>query len=413
LTLLIFTLGLCSNAQTDTKIDWISDLRYLQQELPKNHYDLFFQLSEHDFNRGIDKLIQNVPELTDYEILNRLLQLIAKIGDSHTGIGIGEFRKADQILPFSLYWFSDGLYIIGARLGFEQLLGKKLISINGFGITQIVDSLSTLIVVDNQSSIKNRIPRLINFVPHLTYFGFADSDGIDLILKDVNGIESNLSISISELKRSKVLSYEPDSMAFCWRNKNRFFTEDYFKEDSIYYVQYNRCWSKEVEMILGSRKRAKTFPSFLKFQKEILKTIEQQPIEKIVFDLRFNGGGASHLGTRLIKKLTSTKVNQKGKLFVITGFRTFSSGLINTIDFRNHTAAIFVGDLTSGKPNSYGEIKKMSLPSSGLVLSYSTKYFELCEQDKDAFYPDVLIETSFHDYNSGIDPVFEYIRTTK
>ena len=58
LTLLIFTLGLCSNAQTDTKIDWISDLRYLQQELPKNHYDLFFQLSEHDFNRGIDKLIQ-------------------------------------------------------------------------------------------------------------------------------------------------------------------------------------------------------------------------------------------------------------------------------------------------------------------------------------------------------------------
>jgi hypothetical protein len=63
-----------------------------------------------------------------------------------------------------------------------------------------------------------------------------------------------------------------------------FLHKTYFKEDSIVYIQYNRCWSRELEKILGSRKRAKSFPSFGKFQKEIFKQIENNAMSKIVFD---------------------------------------------------------------------------------------------------------------------------------
>ena len=143
-------------------------------------------------------------------------------------------------------------------------------------------------------------------------------------------------------------------------------------------------------------------------------TIEQKPRKKTIFDLRFNPGGASPPGKRMIKKLADIdQVNQQGKLFVITGMRTYSAAIDNVVDFEKHTQAIFVGEETSGKPNAYGEIKYILLPSSGLRISYSTKYFNRREHETDSFYPDVNIETRFQDYNKGIDPVFEFIKTLK
>jgi hypothetical protein len=361
--------------------------------LPKKHYNLFFQLSEIEFNKQVDRLIDSVPNLTTYEILDNLNHIIAQIGDSHTSINYGYLNKADRILPFSLYWFSDGIYISHARISSEELLGHEIISINKFPIQQIVDSLKTLIVIDNKSTVKNIIPRMIGFVPHLEYFGFSTSDSISVVTKDLNGQQVETIFEKRKLKKEKVIRYEPDSMSYCWSNRDQFFTQTYFKEDSIVYIQYNRCWSRELEKILGSRKRAKSFPSFGKFQKEIFKQIENNAMSKIVFDLRFNVGGSSLQGTRMIKKLSNYKdINRKDKLFVVTGIHTFSSGIINVMDFKENTNATFIGEVTSGRPNHYGEIKYLTV------------------RPNDAFYPDIEIETSFLDYKNGIDPVYEYIR---
>lgn len=398
-------------AQNDS-VDWVSDLEFLKTELPAKHYDLFFQQSRDDFNLGIDKLISDVLNLTDYQILDRLLQIIAKIGDSHTSINFGKFNKADKLLPFSLYWFSDGLHITYARTGYEKLLGHKLTAINGYAIEQIVDSLSSLIAIDNEATIRNTIPRMIGFVPHLEYFGFLSENKVYLTTIDLEGVESIITIDKMELSKGRIVRFEPDTMSFCWSNRKQFFVNTYFEHDSILYVQYNRCWSRELERIFGSRKKAKSFPSFIKFRKEIFNQIENEAIKKVIFDLRFNVGGYSNQGTRLIKSLAENKkINQKGKLYVITGMHTYSSGIINVMDFRMHTNAIFVGSVTGGRPNHYGEVKQLTLPSSGLKVSYSTKYFNNYVPDSDAFYPDCEVETTFQDYKNGIDPVYEYIKT--
>lgn len=411
--LCLFLILFCTQiliAQNDS-IDWVADLTYIKYELPKKHYDLFFKLSESEFNNQIDKLISIAPDLSIYEIFDKLNQLIARIGDSHTSIDYGYLYKEDLILPFSLYSFSDGLYITHARISYQKLLGQELISINNYPIQQIVDSLSTLIVIDNESTIKNLIPRIIGFVPHLEYFGFSKSDLISISTKDMNGSIIETIIENRLLKKEKIIRFEPDSMSYCWSNRNQFFSQTYFSKDSIVYILYNRCWSKELEKILGSRKRAKSFPSFRKFQKEIFKQIENNLSSKIIFDLRFNPGGSSLQGTRLINKIAELEdINQKDKLFVVTGKHTYSSGIINVMDFKENTNATFIGEVTSGRPNHYGEVKYLTLPSSGLKINYSTKYFNKYKPDSDAFYPDIKIETRFIDYKNGIDPVFEFIR---
>ena len=397
-------------SQNDS-IDWVADLTYIKNELPKKHYDLFFKLTENEFSKQIDKLINDVPDLGTYEILDKLNQIIAQIGDSHTSLDYGYLNNVNKILPLGFYWFSDGIYVTHANISNQKLLGKELVSINDYPIQQVVDSLSTLIVIDNKSTVKNIIPRMIGFVPHLEYFGFSTTDSIRITTKDMNDNIVEIIFEKELVGREKVVRFEPDSISYCWKSKNQFFTQTYFPNDSIYYIQYNRCWSRELEKLFGSSKRAKTFPSFNKFQKEIFEQFENNSANKIIFDLRFNVGGSSLQGTRLIKRLAHyDNVNQKDKLFVVTGKHTYSSGIINVMDFKENTKATFVGEVTSGRPNHYGEVKYLILPSSGLKLSYSTKYFNKYIPDENAFYPDIEIETSFQDFKTGIDPVYEYIK---
>ena len=393
-------------------IDWATDLEFIKRELPRKHYDLFSRLPEKEFNRQMDELIARSPLMTDYRVLDNLLQVLAQVGDTHTRLDLGPFNKASVLLPYGFYWFSDGIYITHSRISNTELLGHRIVSMNGYPMARVADSLSTLIPIDNSSTARNTLPRMLGFVPHLEYFGFSTGDSIVMLTEDLQGKLVRTVVDITSLTREKITSFIPDSMAYCWQNRQAFYTRAYFQDDKIFYVQYNRCWGKEAELIRGSRKRAREMPSFLKFQEEVFSQLESLPVEKVVFDLRFNGGGASHQGTQMIRKLAQDEnLNKEGKLFVISGIHTFSSGLINLMDFRELTHATFVGEITAGKPNHYGEVRSMSLPVSGLRLSYSTKYFNEYSPDTDAFYPDVEIGTTFEDFRQGNDPPLNYIRS--
>jgi hypothetical protein len=51
----------------------------------------------------------------------------------------------------------------------------------------------------------------------------------------------------------------------------------------------------------------------------------------------------------------------------------------------------------------------MTLPSSGLVVSYSTRYYEFLDEDVPAVLPDVRIDPTWADFRAGRDPVMEWI----
>ena len=155
-------------------------------------------------------------------------------------------------------------------------------------------------------------------------------------------------------------------------------------------------------------------PSFEAFCSQILADMKKVEVRKFVLDLRFNPGGSSPQGTELAKRVSEIgNINQKGKIFVIIGKRTYSSAIINAIDFKNHTEAILVGEPTSGKPNHYGEVQKFKLPNSGLSVNYSTKYFKYLEEDPDSLMPDIAIETTFNNFASGKDPMLDAVRKYK
>lgn len=144
---------------------------------------------------------------------------------------------------------------------------------------------------------------------------------------------------------------------------------------------------------------------------DVMKLVDERGATRLVFDLRGNGGGDSPKVRRsLIPAIQKrAQINQKGRLFVITGRRTFSAALWNAIDFKKQTNAIIVGEPPGERPNSYSENDEMTLPNSRLVVSYSTKYYKFLDEDVPAFMPDKLIPPDWKTYKAGRDPVMDWI----
>ena len=124
--------------------------------------------------------------------------------------------------------------------------------------------------------------------------------------------------------------------------------------------------------------------------------------------MRFNSGGSSLQGTRFANRLK--KLDKSFKSYVIIGNRTFSSAIINTIDFEKKLDAVLVGEPTMGKPNHYGEVRSFVLPNSKIGIRYSTKHFIfLKDKDPDSIYPDYRISTEFEDFINGKDTILNKI----
>ena len=423
---------LCCHSTDERTKKWKEDIEFLKTELPKRHIDLFFSVSQDEFENKLDKIASNIQNLADYEITLKLQQVIAKMADSHTSIDYSKCFNNSCISKFKrpiirIEWIKDGYYCI------PPFINKKIGKINGYEIDQIVDSLSTLVTVDNQSILRNSVTGLIKNIGVMIYFGFIDTldfrynvetESGEIIVTEkafLDTLRKNEKLRYSGLKEDDRNSNLPTSRLeklkierFQKFGYNRYFDDTLVKDESLYYILYNKCWSRELEMIYGDSTKALRLPSFNEFSERILKTIEREKISKLIFDLRNNSGGSSPQGTELIKKIAKIdKINQKGKLFVLIGRRTFSSAILNAMDFKRFTKAILVGEETGGSPNHYGEIKQFKLPNSGLPVSYSTKYFKRTDGGINTLKPDYVIEPSYDDILKGNDPIYDWIMNYK
>ncbi|HFA48994.1 MAG TPA: hypothetical protein ENJ95_08255 [Bacteroidetes bacterium] len=392
------------------QIYWPNDLAYLKTELPKRHQNLFFKLPKKEFNATMDALIKESMTLPKIVIGVRLQQLMAKIGDSHTGIRLTKFIDTSKVIPIFVHWFDDGFFITHTTETYKEEIGSEIVRINNIPIKTVADSIATLLVQDNQAMNKSYLAGYFCLPELLIYFGFIGTDEkVIFQLKKENEIFEK-EFTVGGVKKLNVeLPIEKKRIGD--QNRRAFFWEKYIEADSIYYIQYNRCFSKESEKKYGNRKRAKKYPSFKKFQKKVFATIKEKPINKFIFDMRYNGGGRAVVARGFIEKLKEVeKINQKGKLFVLVGRSTFSSAVINAMDFKEQTNAIFIGEETSGNPNYYGSARSFKLPTCGVRVWYSAKHFKYAEEESNSFLPDIAVPVYFKDIITGKDAAYEAVK---
>lgn len=373
---------------------WQSDLAHLAKELPERHADLFFSLSERAWAEAVARLHDAIPKLSDDRVIVELMRLVARIGDAHTRVDWAR-REEFTRLPLALHWFSDGCFVVEAATEYRETLGARVIRI---GVTPVDDALSAvlpLISTDNDVQPLYLSPALLTTPEILTAVGIDDPCTITVERPSGESLAVHVE-PVGRTEETPLEAVECEAVPLYRKDPDIYWFE-HIPQRGLLYVQYNSCGNRD------------DYP-FSAFADRVLAVLDDTPVDKLVFDVRNNGGGNSAIADPFIEAIASRDdVNRRGKLFVITGHKTFSSAVLNSLSFREKTEALLVGQPTGGRPNCYGEVRGFSLPDSGLDIDYSTKYFSPAEEDTPSVRPDILVDVSAADYLAGRDPMLEAV----
>lgn len=380
---------------------WMEDIDYLVENLEKKHKNLYHTISREDFTHEVNLFKENLINLSDIGKYIEIKSIVAKIGDGHTSV----FSNIPlNWFPINFQKFDDGVYVISCSAEYEEILGTRIVGINDINFDKVLLDLSELNSYDNEISLNRGAllsARCANFLKYYNIIDDIESTTFEFELSSGEFININIDSFYHNESSTDWVSiedkYKSIGTILYKKNMNDFYWYEYFSEDNLVYFQYNSCNEDE-------HKPIKEYIS------ELLSFCDKNLVDKFVFDIRNNGGGNSSIIEPLINELASNeKINQFGNLYVVIGENTFSSAILNAIKLRQETNAILIGKPTGGKPNHYGEVRTFTLPNSGIMVSYSTKYFQLSDVEEDSIYPDIEIKYMFDDFVSGIDPVMREI----
>ncbi|EJT5932911.1 peptidase S41 [Clostridium perfringens] len=354
---------------------WVEDIEYLKEELKKMHKNLFAYTEEESFNEKIENLKSMVNELDYEEMKVEISRVVASLKDAHTSL----IFPAKMFIPLKFYCFNDGVYIINTCKGYENLLFKKVLALGDMKIEEVLEELSNIISFENEYFFKAQSMKYMQIAEVLYGLLIIDTmDKIKITLDD--GEYEVLTCSFEDLV------YTNKRLPMYAKNDSENLWFQILKSGELY-IKYNSCREQGEE-------------SIVKKIENIICLIEKENIEKVTVDLRNNLGGDSTLFTPLIDYLKyNKKINKKENLKVIIGRETFSSALLNAYTFKNSTNAKIIGEPSGGKPNCYGEILRLILPNSKLLITYSTRFYKLIEDDSVmALYPEEILLESIEDY---------------
>jgi len=377
-----------------TKDQWRQDLQYFARELPRRHANAFHSITREQFERAVADLDAAIPSLQDHEIIVRMLQITASVGDAHTYVHLPDtFRR----YPLALYWFGNELRVIRAPADYTDAVGARVVKIGDLNIGDVQKRLLSVISqAENDWFILNNSPgymsrpevlQTLGVIRDVNHAAFTfENDKGEQFVRDVSAVTLTPTATLNWLSAAKG---EP---LFRQRPTEQFWFT-YLPDPQTVYVNF------------------KTYNSLSENTKKFFQLVDANPTKKLVIDMRQNtGGDYTKVREYLIPAIKQhSAINQKGRLFVIVGRRTFSAAMNSAVDLKKETNAILVGEPIGERPNSYQENDEMKLPNSGVLVSYSTKYYKFLDEDVPAVMPDKRIDPTWTDYKAGRDAVMDWI----
>lgn len=378
---------------------WYEDIEFLKNTLVSKHKNLFFNITKEEFERKIEDLKDIVEKLDYNDMKVEISRVVASIRDAHTAVKL----PINNLLPLEFYWFKEGIYIVKALEGYKELKYSKVIEINDIPIDEIIIYLTEIISHENKSYLKAHLVKYLQAIEVL--YGamiVGNTENCNIKIETLNGQVKTKNIRAIDINEYNSLNNGLEYKTPLYiKNSNRNYWFEYLEKENLIYFKYNSC-KEDIENPIKD------------FIKNMINFIEENNIEKLVVDLRNNTGGDSRLLDPFIEYIKENKIlNSQGNLFVVIGRDTFSSAMLNAFSLKKNTKAILIGEPTGGKPNCYGEIEKFNLPNSKFLVTYSTEYYKLIDDDIESLFPDINIEISIYDFINGKDKVMEKIMDIK
>ena len=356
---------------------WRFDLTLLSRHIKRKAYDPFRHMTEQDLDRTVEEVSRAIPRLTDAQITVEMMKLLCRLGDGHAGIEIPEERaELGQAVPVQLFLFEEGLFVIAAPPRHEDLLGAQIVRFGDQTVEAVVQGLLPILSRDNEHWPKATAPHTIRLLPILHALGLIRSpDEVSLTVVDLHGETRSVSLAAEENPTcwSTRLCPEgwislPDTLGtplpLYLKNLATAYWFEYLPESRTVYFQFNSVRDESGEELRD-------------FTDRLFRFVDETEVDRLVIDVRWNGGGNTFLEMPLLHRLIGgRKINRRGSLWVVIGRHTFSAAQNFVTLLNRHTEALFVGEPTGSRPNFVGETIPICLPYSRLRANVSDLYWQ-------------------------------------
>ncbi len=416
---LIFSILLTSVSvgQSISSKEWVNDVNYLQNIIHKEYLFLFKKISKEQFDNQIASFKDKIPSLKEHEIKVGIAELIALFGYGHTVSWLTSWRYNDDVgfhqLPLNFYAFKDGIYIQGTHEDYKDILGAKVLKVGNLSVEDALETIRPVVSAENDQFFKAH---------GINYLGVPEVLHAKKVSNSLKSVWLEVEKNGKRIKREIIpipslrfpgkynlvqngndwLEARKNDERPLWiKNLDKYYYYEYLPDSKTVYVRQSRVQDDP------NQKNIENFYS------EVFSFIEKNDVERMILDLRQNSGGNNYKNKPVILGLIKSKINQKGKLYVVLGRRTFSAcqNLVNEIE--NYTNAIFVGEPTAENVNFFGDVNILTLPNSKFKVRLSHAWW----QDKDPrdkrqwTKPSIPVELSFKDYYNNYDPTINTIIT--
>ena len=377
------------------------DLEFLYEEvLKKHHPDVFANSSEEEFTALKTEIESRLETESETEFLMDLMRLTALVGDSHTMVSLG--GNADlRAYPYSAAQQGDSWMLSLAPAKDKALLGQEIVSLAGKPLPEAMEALAPLFSSDNPVHLRRQIRQACNIADIYEYMGLVEKD-------------APLEIG---LKNGKTLSLEPASMAD-FGNIELSRLSDQIKnfaktaaqdasylsmplDKNTYYIQYNVCIEDEKL-------------SMEDFAAGVAKDLDAGSYQRILLDLRNNGGGSDGVIWPVLT-LARAAMDNGAELVGLIGERTFSSALINAVEIQE-MGGVLAGEAAGGSVCHFGAVQSLQLPNTKMRGQISSKFIDIntlldagAGRGVEALEPDIEIPQTLDDTLNGKDTAIEWL----
>lgn len=398
---------------------WQEDLNRVHELVMEKSGHIFKDYDHKQWEDDYKALVENAKAKSKNEIGVALMGLISKLKDGHSGIWIREMvmpREGTLWFPIRMYYFEEGLYIIASDAKYADCIGLKVEGIGKLSESEVSKRLFEIANGENTYGDMFKAPFLMIYPPILAGLGIIEDERtLPLTVRLSDG--SMTQIQVSSQPYSEGLGGFFDQFESPTTNSVRLdrkfniewpatkwgvqepYSLAYLEDQAVLYLKLNVLRDPPNHSLMD------TYAQFWDM-------VETKKVDKVILDLRNNGGGNLNNAWPFIFKINEyPNLNTKNKLIVLVGRKTFSAATAFMSMLESHTNAIFIGEPSGGKPNQTEGTNVFPPPvldhiGVDVMLSRGRWTHTDPLDDREYLEPDIWIQESISDWLKGMDRPF-------
>ena len=400
-------------------------VQLLYDKMLERSPDPFLTFPRERFESEVERMLAREEPISEGEMFIELSRFIGMMRGGHSWIFLDrDTALFSRAVPLRVAEFSDGLFVRAAAPNHRDLVGGRILAINGVPIETAWPRIKD--AVGEGPQIARERALVYTLMPdYLRALGMGDDAAISFTLKLTDGrretrrIEAEQWPHYDELYSAALGFGTPegwivpeDARNAAWfrRHQDAFWYE-YQPDSSTVYAQFNAATTDPDNPWNAERDALR--PMLV----EIFARVAEPDVDRLVIDLRNNRGGNSALWQPIVHHIIrSDKLQEPGRLFVIIGHATGSAAVAWAAQIEGNSRAVFVGEPTADRPNFHNDPDgprraRFDVPKTALnfFVANQVEQWSSSDDHRAAIYPDIPVMLSWNEFATGHDPVMEAI----